>query len=56
MYRYDAQDFSIVRTRAQQFTQQVERRISGDITENELVNLNFKRLILLQPVQAGWSK
>ena len=34
MYRYDQYDHQIVRERVAQFRSQVERRISGELTED----------------------
>jgi sulfite reductase (NADPH) hemoprotein beta-component len=48
MYRYDAHDQRIVEERARQFRGQVERRISGTLTEEEFRPLRLQNGLYLQ--------
>jgi sulfite reductase (NADPH) hemoprotein beta-component len=48
MYRYDEFDAKMVRERAQQFRYQVERRIKGELTEDEFKPLRLKNGLYLQ--------
>ena len=48
MYRYDEYDQRIVRERAAQFRGQVERRLSGELTENEFKPLRLQNGLYLQ--------
>ena len=48
MYRYDEFDAQIVRERAAQFRGQVERRLSGDITEDQFKPLRLMNGVYLQ--------
>jgi sulfite reductase (NADPH) hemoprotein beta-component len=48
MYQYDAYDQKIVEERALQFKGQVERRISGEITENEFKLLRLQNGLYMQ--------
>ena len=48
MYRYDEFDAQIVRERAAQFRGQVERRLSGDITEAQFKPLRLMNGVYLQ--------
>ena len=48
MYRYDAHDQRIVEERATQFRGQVERRLAGEITENEFKPLRLQNGLYMQ--------
>src|SRR6187549_1043324 len=48
MYQYDAYDQKIVEERARQFKGQVERRISGDVTENEFKPIRLQNGLYMQ--------
>ena len=48
MYRYDQYDHQIVRERVAQFRNQVERRLSGDLTEDEFRPLRLQNGLYLQ--------
>ena len=48
MYRYDEFDAQIVRERAAQFRGQVERRLNGDITEDQFKPLRLMNGVYLQ--------
>ncbi len=48
MYRYDAHDQRIVEERAAQFRGQVERRLAGEITENEFKPLRLQNGLYMQ--------
>jgi len=48
MYRYDAHDQQIVDERAAQFRGQVERRLSGEITEDEFKPLRLQNGLYMQ--------
>jgi sulfite reductase (NADPH) hemoprotein beta-component len=48
MYQYDAYDQQIVRERAAQFRDQVARRLSGEITENEFKPLRLQNGLYMQ--------
>src|SRR6185437_6723851 len=48
MYRYDEFDAKMVRERAEQFRYQVERRIKGELTEDEFKPLRLKNGLYLQ--------
>ena len=48
MYRYDAVDHDLVRIRAAQFRDQVERRLRGELTEEEFKPLRLQNGLYLQ--------
>ncbi len=48
MYKYDDYDQKLVRERAAQFRGQVERRLSGELTENEFKPLRLQNGLYLQ--------
>ena len=48
MYRYDAHDQAIVQQRARQFRGQVQRRLSGEITEDEFKPLRLQNGLYMQ--------
>ena len=48
MYHYDAVDQDLVRRRAAQFRDQVQRRLSGDLTEEEFKPLRLQNGLYLQ--------
>src|SRR5690606_23288533 len=48
MYVYDEYDRRIVQERAEQFKHQVERRISGEITEDEFKPLRLQNGLYMQ--------
>ena len=48
MYRYDHYDHQIVRERVAQFRSQVERRLSGELTEDEFRPLRLQNGLYLQ--------
>ena len=48
MYRYDEFDASFVRDRVEQFRYQVERRLSGELTEDEFKPLRLMNGLYLQ--------
>jgi sulfite reductase (NADPH) hemoprotein beta-component len=48
MYQYDAYDQKIVEERARQFRGQVERRLSGETTENEFKPLRLQNGLYMQ--------
>ena len=48
MYTYDEYDQKIVEERAQQFRGQVERRLSGALTEDEFKPLRLQNGLYLQ--------
>ena len=48
MYKYDEYDQKLVRERAAQFRGQVERRLSGELTENEFKPLRLQNGLYLQ--------
>jgi sulfite reductase (NADPH) hemoprotein beta-component len=48
MYQYDAYDQKIVEERARQFKGQVERRLSGETTENEFKPLRLQNGLYMQ--------
>lgn len=48
MYKYDEYDKKLVRERAAQFRDQVERRLSGELTENEFKPLRLQNGLYLQ--------
>ena len=48
MYRYDQYDHQIVRERVAQFRSQVERRLSGELTEDEFRPLRLQNGLYLQ--------
>ena len=41
MYLYDEEDYQAVQSRADQFREQVVRRLDGEITENEFKPLRL---------------
>src|SRR5215468_10881467 len=48
MYRYDEFDETLVRERVAQFSQQVERRLKGEITEDQFKPLRLMNGLYLQ--------
>ncbi|MET0182498.1 MAG: nitrite/sulfite reductase [Caulobacterales bacterium] len=48
MYRYDEFDETLVRERVAEFTQQVERRLNGEITEDQFKPIRLKNGLYLQ--------
>src|SRR6201992_1123644 len=48
MYRYDEFDATFVRERVKQFTGQVERRLAGEITEEQFKPLRLMNGLYLQ--------
>ncbi len=48
MYRYDEFDAALVRERIAEFTDQVERRVSGELTEDEFKPLRLMNGVYLQ--------
>jgi len=48
MYRYDSYDAAFVRSRAAQFRDQVERRLSGKLTEDQFKPLRLQNGLYLQ--------
>ena len=42
MYRYDDHDRQLVRERVEQFRSQVQRRLSGELTEDEFKPLRLR--------------
>ena len=48
MYKYDEYDRKIVFERAEQFARQVERRVSGDITELQFKPLRLQNGLYMQ--------
>jgi sulfite reductase (NADPH) hemoprotein beta-component len=48
MYHYDAYDQKIVEERARQFKGQVERRLTGEVTENEFKPLRLQNGLYMQ--------
>ncbi len=48
MYRYDAYDRAIVKERAEQFRGQVQRRLAGEITEEEFKPLRLQNGLYMQ--------
>jgi len=48
MYRYDEFDHAYVQNRVAQFRDQVERRVSGSLTENEFKPLRLMNGVYLQ--------
>lgn len=48
MYRYDQYDHQIIRERVAQFRSQVERRLSGELTEDEFRPLRLQNGLYLQ--------
>lgn len=48
MYQYDEYDRSIIKARARQFGGQVERRISGEITEDEFKPIRLQNGLYMQ--------
>ena len=42
MYRYDQYDYQIVRERVAQFSDQVRRRLSGELKEEEFMPLRLQ--------------
>jgi len=48
MYRYDEFDHKFVRSRTAQFRSQVERRLSGTITEDQFKPLRLMNGLYLQ--------
>lgn len=48
MYRYDEHDDKLVRERAAQFRHQIERRLSGEITEQEFEPLRLQNGLYMQ--------
>ena len=48
MYRYDEFDHAMVRDRVNQFEDQVARRLSGEITEDEFKPLRLQYGVYLQ--------
>ncbi|MDB5727205.1 MAG: nitrite/Sulfite reductase ferredoxin-like half domain protein, partial [Noviherbaspirillum sp.] len=42
MYRYDKYDFQIVKERVAQYRDQVRRRLSGELTEDEFRPLRLQ--------------
>ncbi|WP_142848623.1 nitrite/sulfite reductase [Telmatospirillum sp. J64-1] len=48
MYRYDEFDAAIVRTRVEEFRDQVERRVSGELTEEQFRPLRLMNGVYLQ--------
>ena len=48
MYRYDEFDAQIVKDRAAQFRGQVERRLKGEITEDQFKPLRLMNGVYLQ--------
>ena len=48
MYRYDEFDAEFVRQRVDQFRDQVERRLSGELTEDEFKPLRLMNGVYLQ--------
>ena len=53
MYRYDEFDAKMVRERAEQFRYQVERRIKGELTEDEVQGRQKKLFALLDKNDDG---
>ena len=48
MYRYDEFDHALVQERVQQFKGQVERRLSGELDEEEFKQLRLRNGLYLQ--------
>ncbi|MBT6565327.1 MAG: nitrite/sulfite reductase, partial [Candidatus Puniceispirillum sp.] len=48
MYRYDQLDHAFVKARAAQFRNQVERRLSGALSEDEFKPLRLQNGLYLQ--------
>ena len=48
MYRYDENDAALVRTRAEEFKDQVRRRLSGELSEDEFKPLRLMNGLYLQ--------
>ena len=48
MYRYDQYDHQIVKERVAQFKSQVERRLSGELSEDEFRPLRLQNGLYLQ--------
>lgn len=48
MYRYDEFDHAFVQARVAQFTDQVERRLAGEITEEQFKPLRLMNGVYLQ--------
>lgn len=48
MYRYDHYDHALVRQRVEQFRDQVERRVSGELSEDEFKPLRLRNGLYLQ--------
>src|SRR4026209_2500894 len=48
MYRYDNHDRQLVRERVEQFRSQVQRRLSGELTEDEFKPLRLMNGLYLQ--------
>ena len=48
MYRYDEFDQALVTQRAKQFARQVERRLAGELTEDQFLPLRLKNGLYLQ--------
>ena len=48
MYRYDEFDYALVRERAAEFREQVQRRLNGELTEDEFKALRLRNGLYLQ--------
>ena len=48
MYRYDQYDYQIVRERVAQFSDQVRRRLSGELKEEEFMPLRLQNGLYMQ--------
>src|SRR4026209_1089346 len=48
MYRYDNHDRQLVRERVEQFRSQVQRRLSGELTDDQFKPLRLKNGLYLQ--------
>ena len=48
MYRYDEYDYAVVKGRVDQFRDQVARRLSGELTEDQFKPLRLMNGVYLQ--------
>ena len=48
MYQYDEYDHALVRERVEQFRDQIERRIRGELSEEEFLPLRLQNGLYLQ--------
>ena len=48
MYQYDEYDRALVRERVEQFRDQVQRRISGELSEEEFLPLRLQNGLYMQ--------